>query len=134
MAGFNLSLDWIYYSFHLLLSDPDAVGFPCGQGQILHPYLIHYKSAFAFSSILYPRGSSVFVSLDLLGVSTFPRPCRVYPVDTSVVSIFCWVLSLQRWVWLFTGFDDFLPSKLPTYACQPYLVIPSVSLFIDSLC
>jgi hypothetical protein len=44
---------------------------PFGQGQILNPYLIHYKSAFAFSPILYPPRVSTIVTFGLLGVSTF---------------------------------------------------------------
>ena len=39
---------------------------PFGQGQILNPYLSHYRGAFAFSLFLYPPRSSASVTFGLL--------------------------------------------------------------------
>lgn len=68
MAVSNLSLVAISLSVYLSYKTQVKSAFPFGQKQILNFYTTDYRLSFAFSLILYPPESSVFVTSDLLQV------------------------------------------------------------------
>lgn len=94
-------------------------------------YLIHYKSAFAFSSILYPPRVSVIVTFDLLGIfRPFPRPCGVYPVVSSSFLFFVRCCLYCDEVLLFTRLKNQQVFNPLIGAFQPYLVPQGMSQLV----